>query len=509
MRRRVVLGALLLALLGGGLGLRVCRAPAPPAVHLPPRPSPPPDPPDPLRRNEPDTTLRPPAPVAEGPERLKRHLDALGRALVVRDTRRLAELGGSPPELSPADLAWLEGQLRGELFVAAGAAHLLAAVRPQTAVAALAVVLAESGRAILKDVFIDLLAQVGGDGAAAAIVGALRSDPEDRLRARCCRALAQFEGPEAYGALVLALSDGALDVRRAAAAALRSMKSSDLVRVLVDALLKERDYRVQADLFASVHHAVGGRGDPLRELPAAALDLPPETRAELERRRDARFEALIQTRWPPGFFGPGLEPVPFDPGAGRRIGLTVELGPGITMADVVRELFSEPPYDRYREWFYLRDAADAPGETAYDALGRALPRVPRGELDGTVYLRFRDPAHFAKGVLGYAKGCEAFVQKVSLLHETGHALGALGDEYPGGTPPPHPNLSKDRPPPWAALIRDGHVPPPFQREEGVWVAAETCHMNNNAVGRVHYCPVCQLALVARIVELTGAPLPPR
>jgi hypothetical protein len=506
MRRRVALAALLLALLGSGLALRLCRAPAPAAVAARPVPPPlPPAEPDPPRRTEPDTILRPP-PV-EGPERLKAYLDALGRALVVRDGRRLRELGGAPPELRPADLPWLEGQLRGDLFVAAGAAHLLAAARPQAAVAALAVVLAESGRPILKDVIVDLLARVGGDGAAAAIVGALRADPEDRIRARCARALALFEGPEAYGALVLALSDGAFDVRRAAAAALRSMKSSDLVRVLIDALLKERDYRLQADLFASVHHAVGGRGDPLRGLPAAAADLPPATRAELERRRDARFEALIQARWPHGFFGPAPDPVPFDPGVGRRIGLTVELGPGITMAEVAHEIFSEPPFDRYREWFYLRDAADAPGEGAYDAVGRALPGVPRNELDGTVYLRFRDPAHFAKGVLGYAKGCEAFVQKVSLLHETGHALGALGDEYPGGTPPPHPNLSADRRVPWAALVRDGHLPPPFLREEGVWVAAETCHMNNNAVGKVDFCSVCQLALIARIVELTGAPLP--
>ncbi len=502
--RRCIPAVALLALLLAGIGLRTCRPPAPPSPGPPPLAPTPDVPPLP---EAPATPAAAPPPAPPRADRLRPYLDALGRAVLLRDVRRLAELRAAEPELLPGDFPWIEGQLRGELFAAAGAAEILAARRPQAAVAALALILAEAGRSFLKDVMIDVLARIGGDGAAAALIGALKGDAEERIRARCAKALEKFQGPEAYAALVLALADPALDVRRAAAAALGAMRSADLVRVLVEALLRESNYRVQAELYHSVQRALPDRPEIRGELDLLRNRLPKETREELARRRALRLDALLQATWPPGFFAAGAEPLPFDPARGRRIGITVELGPGVSIAEIAQAVFGEPPFDRYREWFYLRNEADFPAETAYDALGRVLESVPRSDLDGSVYLRFRDPSSFAKGVLGYSKGCEAFVQKVSLVHEIGHALGGLGDEYRGGSPPPHANLSPKRDPPWAALIRDGHLPPPFLREEGVWVPAETCHMNNNAVGEVDYCAVCQLALIARIAELSGAPAP--
>ncbi len=501
MRRRIALAAILL-LLGAAAALRfrptpptpaVARElPSPPATDAPPEPETPPPPKD----------VAPPR-----ADRLRPYLEALGRAVLLRDVRRLAELRAAEPGLLPGDFPWIEAQLRGELFDAAGAAEILAVRHPQAAVAAMSLILAEAGRSFLKDVMIDVLARIGGDAAVAALIVSLKGDAEERIRARCAKALEKFQGPEAYAALVVALTDPASDVRRAAAAALGSMRSGELVRVLMQALLRESNYHVQADLFQSVQKRLPERQNYLGELDLLRSRLPKETREELARRRALRFDALLQTPWPPGFFAAGAEPLPFDPERGRRIGLTVELGPGVSIAEIAQAIFSEPPFDRYREWFYLRNEADFPSETAYDALGRVLQREPRGDLEGAVYLRFRDPASFAKGVLGYTKGCEAVVQKVSLLHEMGHALAGLGDEYRGGTPLPMANLSPKREPPWAPLISTGHLSTPFLREDGVWIPAETCHMNNNAVGEVDFCPVCQLALIARIAELSGAPAP--
>lgn len=503
MIRRLV-AALLIALIVAVFGVRRCsrpddRSPAPappapertdlPAVFVPSPPAPPTSP------------VLPPV-----PDRLRPYLEALGKAGVLRDLRRLAELRRSTPEVFESDFPWLVEQLRGELFAAAGAADLLVTLRPQAAVAAMAPRLAEPGRSFLKDALIDQLTRAGGDGAAVALIAALQADAEERIRARCARALEAFQGPEAYAALVLALTDVALDVRRAAATSLGAMRSPEIIKVLLAALLRESNYKVQADLFTSVHRILGADGDLLQGLERAARQLSPAAREELLRRRASQLQALLERPWPLGFFTPGRDPVPFDP-AGRRIGLTVELGPGIRMSEVAQAIFAEPPFDRYRDWFYLRNEAEFPSTMAYDYLGRPLEGVAHGELEGAVYLRFRDPAHFARGVLGYARGCEAFVQKISLLHEIGHALGGLGDEYKGGTPPPQANLSTSRAAPWDPLVRGGHLPQPFLRQDGVWVPSETCHMNNNAVGEVDYCPVCQLALIGRIAELTDAPLP--
>lgn len=456
-----------------------------------PRPPSPP-PPQEVDPSVPDAPPTPAAPRAAAapatppaPERLRPFLERLGRATLLRDVRRRAEL--KPPEIFESDLPWLRAQLRGELLAAAGAAQLLP-------VPEIADVLREPGRVLLKDALIDRLARAGGDAAHAALATALREDVEPDVRARCARALAAF--PAGHTALALALKDPALDVRRAAAAALGS---GEHLQALFDALLVEPEPAVQREIVR-----IFDRHLPEDVVAQVTRFLPEARWAEL----DASRANLAARAWPLGFFAPGGAVVPFDASRGRRVGLTVELG-GIKMADVAQAIFSEPPFDRYREWFYLRDEKDFPSTDAYDFLGRPLRDVARGELEGTVYLRFRDPAHFREGVLGYARGCEAFVQRVSLLHELGHALGGLGDEYAGGSPPPHANVSAAREAPWMSLVRDGHLPGPVEREKGVWVPSESCHMNNVPNAPVRFCAACQVALIQTIVRLTDAPAPAR
>ena len=169
-------------------------------------------------------------------------------------------------------------------------------------------------------------------------------------------------------------------------------------------------------------------------------------------------------------------------------------------------LFGAAPLDRYRAWFYLRKADDFPSTAAYDVTGNPMEPVPYGELEGTVFLHFKDPASFAQGVLGYTTGCHAFVQGASLLHEFGHALARLGDEYEDGSKAAAANLSGLPAAPWMPLVSSGLLPAPPRRDSSFFIPSENCYLNNRPT-QSRYCPVCQLEIHARMAELAGAPLP--
>lgn len=170
-------------------------------------------------------------------------------------------------------------------------------------------------------------------------------------------------------------------------------------------------------------------------------------------------------------------------------------------------IFSTLPLDRYRSAFRFRRAEEFPRPRAYDSYGNPLGEIPYDDLDGTVYLHFRDPESFKPGVLGFAEGNRAFVQPVSLLHELGHALARLGDEYPEGSRSEAPNLvPQGHRVPWQPLIEAGLLGTPVRRDEDFLIPSEDCHLSNRLSPR-RYCPVCQLEIIARICELTGAPPP--
>jgi len=443
-----------------------------------------------------------PGRAAASPERLLPYLEKLGRARLVRDRRSLEELRRRCPPVFEEDFEWIRARLRGELLAAAGAADLIAAFGRSDGVGDLAAVLAGPASPLLKDVAIESLGSLGGDGAAAALIGVVRNDPDEGLRARAAGAMGGFAGPEAYAVLSAALRDPSSLVRSAASAALARLPSRETVDRLLWALSGEADPRVQAD-FAIGAWTAGG--DARREEVIRAIVERPALLAAIQERRRTHDDSRYDHPWPRSFFEAGQPTVPRPPGT-RRIGITVETGPSVTLPELAARIFSAAPLDRYRDWFRFRRAEEFPSPRSYDSFGAAAGDVPYDDLDGTVFLRYRDPKTFEPGILGYTKGCEAVVSDVSMLHEFGHAFAHLADEYPDGSGYDAANVARQLPAPWERLVRASTLPEPLRRDKTFFVPSGDCHLANRP-SPTRFCPVCQLAIHARLAELIGAPLP--
>jgi len=460
-----------------------------------PAPAPPPAPAEKPRIAEPGR-------AAASPERLLPFLEALGRARLVRDRRTQEELRRRCPPIFEEDFEWIRSRLRGELMGAAGAAELIAAFGRQDAVGDLAAVLSGAASPLLKDVVIDALGSLGGDGAAAALIGVVRNDADEGLRARAAAAMGGFAGPEAYAVLSAALRDPSSIVRSAAAAALARLPSRETVDRLLWALSGEPDPRVQAE-FAIGAWVAGG--EARREEIIRAIVDRPALLALIQDRRRARDDSRYERDWPRSFFEPGQPAIPHPPGA-RRIGIIVETGPTVTLPEVAARIFAAAPLDRYRDWFRFRRAEEFPSTRSYDSFGAVAGDVPYDDLDGSVFLRYRDPKLFEPGVLGYTKGCEAVVSDVSMLHEFGHAFARLADEYPDGSSFDAANVVRQMPAPWERLVHASTLPEPLRRDKTFFIPSGDCHLANRPAP-TRFCPVCQLEIHARMAELAGAPLP--
>jgi hypothetical protein len=460
--------------------------------------------PEPAPRPAPAAPPRAPAPGRPAAEasRLLPFLEKLGRARLVRDRRTLAALRAALPPVFEQDFEWIRARLRGELLAAAGAVELIGAFGRQDGVGDLAAIVSGPASPLLKDLAIETLGSLGGDAAAAALLGALRNDPDEGLRARAASALGGFPGPEALAVLAAALKDPSSIVRSAASAALSRLPSREAVDRLLWAMAGESDPRLQAD-FAVAAYAAGG--EARRDEVLQAIYARPELLAVLQERRRTFDDSRYGRSWPRSFFEPGQPPVPRPPG-GRRIGITVETGPGVTLPEVAARLFAAAPLDRYRDWFRLRRAEEFPSARAYDAAGASVGDVPYDDLDGSVFLRYRDPKSFEPGVLGFTKGCEAVVSDVSLLHEFGHAFAHLGDEYPDGSSFDAANLARTLPATWEPLIQSSTLTEPLRRDKAFFVPSGDCHMANRS-SPTRFCPVCQLEIHARLAERAGVPLP--
>lgn len=444
-----------------------------------------------------------PGKAVQSPERLLPLLEKLGRARLVRDRRSQAELRRRLEPIYEEDFEWIRGRLAGDLIAAAGAAELVVAFGRGEAVGDLAAVLARAtSSTLLKDVAIDALGELKGDGAVAALVTAARNDADEGVRARAASALGGFVGPEAYITLTAVLRDPSAVVRSAAATALLRMPSRDAVVALMVALAAETDPRIQADLAVAAYSMSEGsqRVDVVQAILAR-----PALLGVVEERRRVKDDSRYRPPYDRSFFEPGQRPVE-RPTAARRVGITVETGPTLTLPEAAARLFAAAPLDRYRDWFRLRKAEEFPSARAYDSYGQPAGDVPYDDLDGTVFLRFRDPKSFDPGVLGYTRGCEAFVSDVSMLHEFGHAFARLGDEYAEGTAVEAPNVARTSPPVWERLISGATLSEPVHRDKSYLVPSADCHMANRA-GPTRFCPVCQLEIHARMWEVAGAPLP--
>jgi len=466
-----------------------------PAVQIPPLPDRPLLPPARLRAQT-------PPPELPSPERLRPFLDRLGRARVLRDRRTLDTLRAQTPLIFDSDLPSLLSQLGDELFVSAGIAELARLFAWNDAVPALAALLGRPGHAFLKDVVIDSLSALGGDAAGVALIKALQKDGDDTIRLRCAGALSSFRSPETYGALIEALHDPSARVRSAAGGSLARMNIAGTVDALLRALGEERDSAVQADLVVA---AFAAGGETSHEALVQMLALRPGAADILRSRTAVRDDTRYRRPYSRAFFDPGGAPVPLDAPKGR-IGITLEPGADVSPSEVAILLFGAAPLDRYRGWFFIRKADDFPDPKAFDGFGNPMGPVPFGDLEGTVFLHFKDPTTFAKGVLGYTMGCNAFVQGESLLHEFGHAFAALGDEYPEGSQEPASNLFRQPAVPWLPLVSSDLLPAPLHRDSAFFIPSDNCYMNNSPAQN-RYCPVCQLAIHARIAELTGGRLP--
>jgi len=444
------------------------------------------------------------APPAEppSPDRLRPFLEKLGRARILRDRRTLDALRGQLPPVFESDIPALLSQLGDELFIAAGIAELVRLFGWHDAVPSLSAALAIPGHVFLKDVLIDSLAALGGDAAEVALLGALHGDADDTIRLRCAAALSRFRSPEVYRSLIDALHDPSPRVRSAAGAALARMNIAGTVDALLRALGEERDPSVQAELVVSTF-AAGGEAS--REALIQLLELRPGAEEILKSRTRTRDDARYRRSYDRAFFDPGGPAIPFD-GTRQRIGITLEPGASVSPREVATLLFGAAPLDRYRTWFFIRRADDFPDPKAFDGFGNPMEPVPYGDLEGTVFLHFKDPRSFAKGVLGYTTGCHAFVQGASLLHEFGHAFASLGDEYAEGSQESAANLFRQATVPWMPLVVSSLLPVPQRRDSVFFIPSDNCYLNNSAA-QSRYCPVCQLEIHARIAELTGAPLP--
>lgn len=456
-------------------------------------------------------------------------LAALGRAIVFHDQAWLDALGKKKLEIEGDYLPALLAIARGPamLFARVAAVDLLGRMEARDAVPALAEVIA-SREPFLQEAALRALARIATPPAIEAIASALPAMLDPGLRVRAARALAQAGGEAAYAALLALLTDPDERVRAEASLALGRRGDARAVGPLVAAATVAQHPET---LIAALSAAFTLDGRALGSAQVAdLLDRRPEARREIERRiRPQAADARFTANYPSGFFDDGGLPVRFEEGEEARIGILVDPGRnGMDVGSIAARIFAKAPFDRYREFFYLRMSSEyeedlsrgAPQPRAYDTRGTFLSSgMPVSILDATFVLRFTTADQLMPGVSGVTRGHEAEVTLDSLLHEIGHAFAELADEYDslraGDLGGANLELREAGMLKWQGLVDRGVLPqgrfPRRQMAEGndigkCDVPSGDCFMNNHpADGR--YCPVCQLEIIERVCRLTGAARP--
>lgn len=252
----------------------------------------------------------------------------------------------------------------------------------------------------------------------------------------------------------------------------------------------------------------------------------------------AQNDGRYSFKYPGDFFSTGGAEVEFDASAHDKIGVLVTNRTARSLSEITRMIFNASPFDRYKQFFYFRiedefreDRANNNifSTRAYDYSGRPINGgLPISEGKGSfslIFLKFGIQEVIKCSCNGATihtnQGNFSFVGKDSILHEIGHAFAELADEYSHprasnfaavNLEERHANNLK-----WDGLIENGFLPDRrikrVEAVEGVdsgrfMIPSNNCYMNNHRNPEDNrYCPVCQLAIIDRISQLSGVTSP--
>ena len=244
-------------------------------------------------------------------------------------------------------------------------------------------------------------------------------------------------------------------------------------------------------------------------------------------------------KYPGDFFNDGGEEVELNASVHRKIGVLVSNRTARPLSEITRMIFNASPFDRYKQFFYFRIEQELREDMAsnnilstraYDYDGRAINgglsvSEGSGSSFNLIFLTFGQKEVIQCSCSGATihtnQGNFSFAGEDSILHEIGHAFAELADEYS------HPRASnfaavnlEDRGthrPKWNGLIEQGFLPDrKIERIETVngldkgrfMIPSNNCYMNNHRnPDDDRYCPVCQLAIIDRISQLSGVTAP--
>lgn len=249
----------------------------------------------------------------------------------------------------------------------------------------------------------------------------------------------------------------------------------------------------------------------------------------------AQYDARYAFKYPKDFFNPVGTGVDFNPSVHKKIGILIQNYTSLPLTEIADMIFNTSPFDRYKQFFYFRIEEEFREDIlnnnilstrAYDYNGRPIAGgLPISEGQGAfnlVFLKFGLKEVIRCSCTGVSihthQGNFAYAGEDSILHEMGHAFAGLADEYsdPRASNFAAINLEDRRTPEpkWSRLIKQGFLPDRrIERREIIGgidsgrflIPSSNCYMNNHTSPKDdRYCPVCQLAIISRISQLSGA-----
>jgi len=268
------------------------------------------------------------------------------------------------------------------------------------------------------------------------------------------------------------------------------------------------------------------------------------------------FEDRYNFEYPKDFFRQGGARVKFNQNFHLKVGIVIKNRSSMSIPEIIYEVFALAPLDRYRDFFVFVNQHDVVRGVrnkdffirGYNGYGRAIPGgfdIGESSIRAGLIVLNVEHFEFAKtGTKGYAKNKTATAQKMTILHELGHAFANLGDEYSikenerdlekrealltiglsyehmqykiWNTEYPNIDYRSHKILKWQPLVDQGFMSrrrfPRVQLKDGsdtgrFLTPTDKCIMNRILHDKMEFCPVCQLQIIDRIAQLTGA-IPP-